>query len=100
MATRTVEVPEGIDPSSPYFILMFFPGEERWWATAWSEPDAYRDLLSTLEEEDPELLEAWFAFSERFVTAIGLARRLRLAGPGTTRNRIKLTRRPKVSRRD
>ena len=81
MATWTVEVPKGIDPSSPYFILMFFPGEERWWATAWSEPDAYRDLLSTLEEEDPELLEAWFAFSERFVTAIGLARGLSLVGP-------------------
>ena len=81
MATWAVEVPEGIDPSSPYFILMFFPGEEQWWATAWSGPDAYKDLLSTLQEKDPELLEAWFTFSERFVTAIGLARGLRLVVP-------------------
>jgi hypothetical protein len=38
--------------------------------------------LSTLKEKDPELLEAWFTFSERFVTAIGLARGLRLVVPG------------------
>jgi hypothetical protein len=81
VATWTLEIPKQIDPASPYFILMFFPGEEQWWATAWSGPDAYRDFLSTLEEKDPKLLEAWFAFSERFVTATDPAPELRLVGP-------------------